>query len=309
MERGEIIIYRTLDNADFQIEVRVEDETVWLNRHQIALLFDRDVKTIGKHIVNVLKEELQSVQVVANFATTAADGKVYQVEYYNLDMIISLGYRVKSQRGIQFRIWANKVLKEYLLKGHVVNQRFERIENDLYQLKKKVEEFDFELKTNLPPHEGVFYNGQIFDAHHFVSGLIKSAEKSILLIDNYIDESVLFLLSKRKAKVEAAIYTASISTSLKLDIKKFNAQYPKIEVIKFNKSHDRFLIIDNQTVYHIGASLKDLGKKWFAFSKISLDAQEMIAKLDNQSLPENIVMEPLLTLQRCDDVAKYQYNN
>jgi hypothetical protein len=282
MEQGEIIIYRALDNTDFQIEVRVEDETVWLNRNQIALLFDRDVKTIGKHIANVLKEELQSVQVVANFATTAADGKVYQVEYYNLDMIISLGYRVKSQRGIQFRFWANKVLKEYLLRGYIVNQRFERIENDLYHLKRKVDKFDFQLRTNLPPQEGVFYDGQIFDAHHFVSGLIKSAKKSIILIDNYIDESVLILLSKRNPHAVAAIYTDTISKQLKLDITRFNEQYPKIELKRFNKSHDRFLIIDKEKVYHIGASLKDLGKKWFAFSKIGLDAKEMIEKLEEK---------------------------
>jgi hypothetical protein len=281
MKRGEIIIYNAIDKAELQIEVRIEDDSVWLSRNQIASLFDRDVKTIGKHIANVLKEELQSFPVVAKFATTASDGKVYQVDYYNLDMIISVGYRVKSQRGIIFRIWANKVLKEYLLKGHVVNQRFERIENEVSQLKTRVDEFDFQIRTNLPPNEGIFYDGQIFDAHIFVAGLIKSAMKSVILIDNYVDESVLILLSKRQTRVEAVIYTADISAQLKLDIKKFNAQYPKIEVKKFNKTHDRFLIIDHQTVYHIGASLKDLGKKWFAFSKIGLDANEMIDKLEN----------------------------
>jgi hypothetical protein len=280
MKQGEIIVYRSLEKADFQIEVRVEDETVWLNRHQIAVLFDRDVKTVGKHIANVLKEELRSVSVVANFATTASDGKVYQVEHYNLDMIISVGYRVKSQRGVQFRLWANKVLKEYLLKGYIVNHRFEKIENDIYYLRKKVDEFDFQIRTNLPPNEGIFYDGQIFDAHHFVSGLIKSAKTSIILIDNYIDESVLIILSKRKLNVEATIYTASISIQLQLDIARFNAQYPKIEVKRFTRSHDRFLIIDRQTVYHIGASLKDLGKKWFAFSRIGLDAGGMIEELD-----------------------------
>jgi len=164
-------------------------------------LFDRDVKTIGKHIANVLKEELRSFSVVANFATTASDGKVYQVEHYSLDMIISVGYRVKSQRGIQFRIWANKVLKEYLLKGYVVNHRLVKIENDVFYLKKKVDDIDFLINTNIPPNEGIFYDGQIF------------------------------------------------------------------------------LIIDNAIVYHIGASLKDLGKKWFAFSKIELNATEMIRKL------------------------------
>ena len=225
MKQGEIVIYKAFDSTEFQIEVRVENETVWLNRHQIALLFDRDVKTIGKHISNVLKEELRSVSVVANYATTASDGKVYQVEFYNLDMIISVGYRVKSLRGIQFRIWANKVLKEYLLKGHAVNYRLEKIENDVYHLKSKIDDIDFQIKTNLPPSEGIFFDGQIFDAYLFVSDIIKSASKSIILIDNYVDESVLLLMSKRNPGVEASIYTANSTTQLKLDLKKFNAQY------------------------------------------------------------------------------------
>lgn len=278
--KAEIVIYKALDGDDFQIDVIVENETVWLNRNQIAILFDRDVKTIGKHIKNALTEELNTVSVIAKYATTASDGKVYQVAYYNLDMIISIGYRVKSQRGIQFRIWANKVLKEYLLKGYVVNQRLDKIENDMYSLKKKVDEFDFQIKTNLPPKEGIFYDGQIFDAWHFVSNLIRSANNAIVLIDNYIDESVLMLLSKRKPDVNATIYSANISQKLKLDIERYNAQYPRIEIKIFKLAHDRFLIIDEKTVYHIGASLKDLGKKWFAFSKINIDANEIIQKLN-----------------------------
>jgi hypothetical protein len=282
MDQGEIVIYRSFDQADFQIDVRIEDENVWLNRNQIAVLFDRDVKTIGKHIANVLKEELRFVTVVSKFATTAADGKNYQVEYYNLDMIISIGYRVKSQRGIQFRIWANKVLKEYLLKGHVVDQRIERIEHDIFHLKEKVNDIDFRLNTTLLPDEGIFYEGQIFDAYQFVAELIKSAGSSIILIDNYIDESVLIIFSKRKPNVKASIYTDSVSNQLRLDIERFNAQYPEIAVKTFHKAHDRFLIIDHRTVYHIGASLKDLGKKWFAFSKINLNAKEMISKLNSE---------------------------
>lgn len=197
-------------------------------------------------------------------------------------MIISIGYRVNSIRGTQFRIWANKVLKEYLLKGHSVNNRLERIENDVYQLKNKVDAIDFQINTNLLPHEGIFYEGQIFDAYLFVSDIIKSAARAIVLIDNYIDESVLLLLSKRNPNIETTIYTASIPAQLKLNLKKFNAQYPKIEVKTFTKSHDRFLIIDSDTVYHIGASLKDLGKKWFAFSKIELSATEILNKLNEK---------------------------
>lgn len=279
ISHGEIVIYKAFDTSEFQMEVRVENETVWLNRNQISQLFDRDVKTIGKHITNCLKEELSSVSVVANFATTASDGKVYLVDYYNLDMIISIGYRVKSKRGIQFRIWANRVLKEYLLKGHVINHRLEKIENDVFYLKTRVNEFDFQIKTNLPPNEGIFYDGQIFDAYKFVTDLIKSAKKSITLIDNYVDESVLTMLSKRKSDVTATIYTSSVSKQLLLDLERFNAQFITIDVKYFGKSHDRFLIIDNSIVYHIGASLKDLGKKWFAFSRIELNAGEMVERL------------------------------
>ncbi len=276
--KNEIIIYQA-ENLSQRLEVRVEDETVWLNRQQIASLFNRDVKTIGKHIANVLKEELKGLSVVAKFATTATDGKVYQVEYYNLDMIISVGYRVKSQRGIQFRIWANKILKDYLLKGYSLNQRINRIENTVYSLAEKVEAIDLQINTNLPPKQGIFFDGQVFDAYVFVADLIKSANKSIFLIDNYVDESILQLFTKRKKKVTVNIYTKNITKVLKQDLEKHNSQHPKISIEKFTKAHDRFLIIDETIVYHFGASLKDLGKKWFAFSKMDLKTMEMIANL------------------------------
>ena len=273
--QSEIVVYQP--DETFQIEVRLEDETVWLTLNQISNLFDRDKSVISRHIQNIFKEkELNKVSVVAKNATTATDGKTYQVEYYNLDVIISVGYRVKSQRGTQFRIWANQIIKDYLLRGYTFNQRFERIEQRLNEHDKK---FDLIIKTSLPPLHGIFFDGQIFDAHKFASDLIKSAKESIVLIDNYIDESVLFLLSKRKEDVSAKIFTAKISKQIQLDIDKFNKQYPPIEVNIFTKSHDRFLIIDNEKVYHIGASLKDLGKKWFAFSIIELDAIEIINKL------------------------------
>ncbi|MDR0981671.1 MAG: virulence RhuM family protein [Culturomica sp.] len=286
---GKIILYQP--DSMLQLEVRVENDTVWLNRQQIAVLFDRDVKTIGKHINNALSEELAEIAeptnfsnngnktenvVVAKFATTTKHGAIAgktqtkQVEYYSLDVIISVGYRVKSNQGIKFRLWANRVLKTYLLQGYAINQRFMNLENRVYETEKKI---DFFVKTALPPAEGIFFDGQIFDAYKFVSDLIKSAQKSIVLIDNYIDESVLILLAKRDKNVEATIYTKEISKVLQLDIEKHNAQYSPITVTVFTKSHDRFLIIDN-TVYHIGASLKDLGKKWFAFSKMLLNADE-----------------------------------
>lgn len=275
MEKAEIIIYKESD-SDFQIEVRLEDETVWLNRQQLSDLFNRDIKTIGKHINNALREELKSIPVVAKFATTASDGKTYQVEHYNLDMILSVGYRVKSQRGILFRRWANTVLKEYLLKGHVYDHRFEKIEKKLFEHDQK---FDLIINTGLKPNEGIFFDGQIFDAWHFVSGLIKEAKQSIVLIDNYVDESVLLLMAKRKAGVSASIFTGTITKQLEADIQKHKAQYPPIQVKSFTRSHDRFLIIDQKDVYHIGASLKDLGKRWFAFSKINLNPDDIINRL------------------------------
>lgn len=280
MDKAEIIVY-PIDDTSKLLEVRLEDETVWLTQFQMVELFNSTKQNISLHINNIYKEgELQSGSTVKKYLTLQKEGKRQikrKIAFYSLDVIISIGYRVKSPRGTQFRIWANKVLKDYLLRGYAISQRFGRIESKLFEHDQK---FDLLIKTNLPPHEGIFYDGQIFDAHQFVSGLIKSAEKSILLIDNYIDESVLALFSKRKPKTEATVYTDGISKQLELDIARYNEQYPKIEVKQFKKSHDRFLIIDNQAVYHIGASLKDLGKKWFAFSKIEMDANEIIAKLD-----------------------------
>ena len=277
IDKGEIIIYQ-LDEQSTLLEVRIEEETVWLSQMQMAELFQITRNNVTIHISNIFKErELEQISVCKDSLLTAQDGKNYRTKFYNLDVIISVGYRVKSQRGTQFRIWANRVLKDYLLKGYVINQRVDKIERKLLEHEQK---FDLLIKTNIAPKEGIFYDGQIFDAYMFVADIIKSASKSIVLIDNYIDESVLALLSKRNSAVEATIYTATISTQLKLDIKRFNAQYPPIKVKNFMKSHDRFLIIDNATVYHIGASLKDLGKKWFAFSKIQLDAMEMIKRLN-----------------------------
>jgi hypothetical protein len=273
---GEIIIYQP--DGSLKLEVRLENETVWLNRQQIALLFDRDIKTIGKHINNALREELQEFSTVANFATVQLEGArkvVRNIEYYNLDMILSIGYRVKSVRGIQFRAWSNRVLKDYLLRGYAVNRRFEHLEHRVAETEKKI---DFFVKTSLPPVEGIFYDGQIFDAYNFASNLIKSARKSITLIDNYVDDSVLLLLSKRRTSVAATIYTAQILPQLQLDLQKHNAQYPPITVRIFTRSHDRFLFIDAD-VYHIGASLKDLGKKWFAFSKMGLDANQLLQNI------------------------------
>ena len=204
MNKPEIIIYQPED-LTLVFDVRVEEETVWLTQIQMADLFQTTRNNITIHIGNIFKEkELEEISVGKDSLLAARDGKKYHTKFYNLDVIISVGYRVKSQRGTQFRIWANRVLREFLLKGHVLNQRVDRIESKLIDYDQK---FDMLIKTNLPPSEGIFYDGQIFDAYAFVANLIKSAKKSIILIDNYVDETVLVLLSKRSDKVSAMIYT------------------------------------------------------------------------------------------------------
>jgi hypothetical protein len=282
--KDEIIIYQA-DEASTRLEVRIEDETVWLSQAQMAELFLTSPQNITIHIKNIFKEgELTEKETCKDYLQVQNEGgrKVKRnLRLYNLDIIISVGYRVKSIRGTQFRIWANKVLKDYLLKGYAVNNRIERLENDVHNIKNKLGEIDFQIKTNLPSNEGVFYEGQVFDAYIFVTDLIKNAKSSIILIDNYVDESILSVLSKRAKDVKAIIYTSTLTKQLIIDLKKHNEQYPSIEIKTFTKSHDRFLIIDNQIVYHIGASLKDLGKKWFAFSKITLDAMDMLKRLED----------------------------
>jgi hypothetical protein len=267
-ERGEIILYQP-DNT-IELEVLVERETVWLSQAQMTDLFDRERSVITKHINNIFKENELDEKSNVQFLHIANSDK--PVKLYNLDVIISVGYRVKSLRGTAFRRWATKILRAYILNGYAIHQRFERIEQRVAETEQKI---DFFVKTSLPPKEGIFFDGQFFDAYAFASNLIKTAKKSISLIDNYIDESVLLLLSKRNKGVNAVIYTSVVLPELRLDLKKHNAQYPPIVIETFTRAHDRFLFIDN-AVYHIGASLKDLGMKWFAFSKIDIAAGELL---------------------------------
>lgn len=270
-----IVVYQSSDGV-VQLDVQLADETVWLTQKQMAWLFDTKPQNITIHIGNIYKEEeLEQDATCKDFLQVQTEGGRTvrrMAKFYNLDVIISVGYRVKSRRGTQFRQWANRILKEYLLKGYSVNNRLERLEQ---RVSKTEEKIDFFVRTALPPVEGVFYNGQIFDAYVFATDLIKSAKKSITLIDNYIDESVLMMLAKRGKNVKASILTGSVSKILQLDIVKHNSQYPPITVETIKNNHDRFLIIDKE-VYHIGASLKDLGKKLFAFSKLEMPAETIL---------------------------------
>jgi len=275
-----VIIYRSEDGT-IQLEVQLYNGTVWMNRQQMSTLFGRDVKTIGKHINNALNEELKNYPTVAKFATLQKEGNRIvnrDIDYYSLDMVLSVGYRVKSQRGIDYRHWANEKLKDYLLKSHAVNNRLDRLEVKVYKLEEKTKEMETEIKGQLLPHEGVFYDGQIFDAYTFISDLVRKAHKEIILIDNYVDDSVLKMLNKRADGVSTTIYTAHISENLKLDLSKHNSQYQPITIEHFSKSHDRFLIIDDD-VYLIGGSIKDLGKKVSTFVKLSVPKAEFLAKL------------------------------
>lgn len=280
--QGEIILYQP-DN-EVKLEVRLEEETVWLTQAQMAELFQTSKQNVSLHTNNIFKEkELSPDSVVKESLTTAADGKKYRVKYYNLDVIISVGYRVKSIRGTQFRQWANKVLKDYLLRGHAINYRLEQIDTRLQKHERQIEyltdKVDFFVRTSLPPVEGIFHDGQIFDAYKFATDLIRSAKTSLLLIDNYVDESVLLMLSKRNAGVKADIYTQAVSRQLQLDVQKHNSQYSPIGIHTYRKCHDRFLIIDGTDIYHIGASLKDLGKKMFAFSRLEIPAESITGLL------------------------------
>ena len=294
--QGEIVMYQP--DETIRLEVRLENDTVWLNRQQLSELFGRDVKTIGKHINNALKEELRKVSTVAKFAIVQMEGgrKVTRtIEFYNLDMVISVGYRVKSEKGIEFRIWANKVIKDFLLRGYAINQQLMRIEQridarfDAQQSQiRKIEstlsdhqqKIDFFVRTNQPPVEGVLFEGQLFDAYKLVEALVKSAKREIILIDNYVDATIFDLLEKREQGVDATIYTEHVGQSLQ-HLQQLNQQQyrRRIEVKEYNnRFHDRFLILDD-ALYHFGASFKDLGKRLFAFELMGIDKEIILNQL------------------------------
>ena len=267
---GEIVMYQP--DETIRLEVRVENETVWLTQQQMADLFLTTRNNITLHIGNIFKEgELVETSVRKDSLLTATDGKKYRTKIYNLDVIISVGYRVKSKRGTQFRQWANQILKDYLLKGYSINKNLQDVRIELGAQDKRIslleEKVDFFVRSSLPPVEGIFFDGQIFDAYVQIVSLIKQAKRSIILIDNYIDETTLTMLSKRDTNVSATIYTRQLSNQQQLDITRHNQQYPPITVNICQRNHDRFLIIDD-VVYLFGASLKDAGKKLFAYIKM-----------------------------------------
>ena len=266
LKKGEIVMYQP--DETIRLEVRVEDETVWLTQQQMADLFYATKQNISFHINNIFEEgELVQEATVKDYLTVRKEGKrtvKRHVNLYNLDVIISVGYRVKSIRGTRFRQWANRILKEYLLNGYSINRRFDYLERRLATAEEKI---DFFVRSSLPPVEGIFYDGQIFDAYVQITNLIKQAKQSIVLVDNYIDETTLTMLSKRDSNVTATIYTRQLNQQQQLDLQRHNQQYPPISINTCQHNHDRFLIIDD-VVYLCGASLKDAGKKLFAYIKM-----------------------------------------
>lgn len=294
--QGEVIFYQP-DNT-MRLEVRLEDETVWLTQQQMVTLFQSSKANVSEHIRNIYDQgELEQEATVRNFRTVRKEGNRMvnrTLTYYNLDAIISVGFRVNTKRGIMFRQWANRTLKEYLLRGYAFhqqmiamqrqidvrleeqNERLSAVENHLHEHDQK---FDMIVKTPELPNEGVFFDGQIFDAFKLVMQLIKSAEHRIILIDNYINEDILTMFDQRANGVTACIYTARIDSAMQLAIQRHDAQYDPIPVNVFRMSHDRWLIIDDK-VYHFGASLKDLGKKWFGVSLYQdITPEELLPKI------------------------------
>ena len=282
-----VVVYQSEDGT-LKLDVQLKEESVWLTQEQIATLFGTQRPAITKHLNNIFSSgELDRESTCSILEHMGNDGKQhYHIKYYNLDAILAVGYRVNSRNATFFRRWATNVLKEYLLRGYAINQRLIKIEEHMdkrfalidHTLLDHQEKIDFFVRTSLPPQQGIFFDGQIFDAYTFINERIREAKEQIILIDNYIDDSVLTMLDKRSEGVIAKIYTKKPSTQLQLDIQKHNAQYAPIEILEFDRAHDRFLCID-ETVYHIGASIKDLGKKWFAFNRMEWSTSELLNKI------------------------------
>lgn len=267
------------NNGEIELTVSIESDTIWLSQMQISELFDTSTDNISLHLKNIFNDkELNEDSTTEVFSLVRQEGnrKVKRnIKHYNLDAIISVGYRVSSYKATKFRQWATSVLKEYISKGYAINThkiteyRLSNLENDMKLIKSKIK-------------QGVFFEGQFFDAYIFISDILKQVKKSITLIDNYIDETTLLHLSSKINKnVKINIITKNITKEIKLDIEKNNKQYNNINIYQYKDSHDRFLILDHKTIYHIGASIKDLGNKWFAFSKMEDENLELLNKVES----------------------------
>jgi len=272
---NDIVIYK---DGSVALEATVNDDTIWLTQTELVILFNKDQSVISRHIHNIFKDN--EVDEKSNMQKMHIANSDKPVNFYSLDIVLAVGYRTNSAKAIKFRQWATNVLKQHLLKGYTLDQkRLNVLEEKQLLTDKKLQTVMQAIEDkSLKPKQGIFYDGEVFDAYVFVADLIKSAQESIVLIDNYVDESVLTLFSKNPT-IEVTIYTKSISKQLKLDLKKYNAQHKPISIKTFKESHDRFLILDGKEVYHFGASLKDLGKKWFAFSRFELEVLGMLGRL------------------------------
>ena len=278
--KSNIIIY---NDGELELKISLNDETIWITQSQLCDIFEKDQSVISRHINNIFKDK--EVDEKSNMQKMHITNSDKPVSFYSLDIVLAVGYRTNSSKAIKFRQWATSVLKNYIQNGYVINSdkitndRFVTLENELTLLKSKVENISNSLEDNTSkPKQGIFYDGQIFDAYIFINDLLKTAKDEVILIDNYIDETVLTLFSKYP-NINVKTYTHTISKQLNLDFQKYQTQYKNIELKEFKNSHDRFLIIDKKEVYHLGASLKDLGKKWFAFSKFDIESFDILRKL------------------------------
>ncbi|WP_428025908.1 virulence RhuM family protein [Arcobacter sp.] len=284
--KSDMVIY---NDGELELNVSVTKDTLWLTQKQIAELFEVTIPNINMHIKAIYKEEeLFENRTIQKYLIVQQEGKrkvKREVEHYNLDVVISVGYRVNSKKATTFRQWATSVLKNYITDGYVINSekitndRFVSLENEVVFLKSQMQEMKALINgDSFKPSKGIFFDGQIYDAYVFINDLLKSATNEVMLVDNYVDDTVFTLFSKYQ-NLKFKIYTQKISKYLNLDYQKYKAQYQNIELQEFKKAHDRFLIIDNKEIYHIGASLKDLGKKWFAFSKFEIEALDILGRL------------------------------
>ena len=286
LNSADIVIY---SEGELELSVSVNKETLWLTQKQLAELFNVESHNITYHIQNIYKQrELEKNPTTQKIRVVQKEGKrevERDVDHYNLDVVISVGYRVNSKKATAFRQWATSVLKSYIQNGYAINgdkitnERFVSLESEVATLKSQIGEFKALINVDaIKTKEGIFFDGQIYDAYAFVNDLLKSAKSEVVLIDNYIDDSVFTLFSKYP-NLKIKIYTQTITKQLSLDYQKYQAQYQNMELFEFKNAHDRFIILDGVEMYHIGASLKDLGKKWFAFSKFEISALEILGRL------------------------------